>query len=737
MRFALRFLILLIPVLGLVVFGSIKAIEHFERDWTLNDLDQRAALVANTIGMSVREQVRTGQKTELQKLLNRIEAESRLFGISICTTDGVLIGKTESISRDIACSKEPAGQISRIGSAILHRSEHQLRDHGKENLAVLNIFQDSSNLKTKSEAAQRYIIFGFLAAGILLSLVTFTVYRWTIIGSIAQMTRALRFIAAGRTKFAQKFENTEFAPLAKSLEKVLSDLKLQKRALEANYNGIWSAPRLKEETKRLFGDAKFCVIANREPYIHNRVGDKIEVQLPSSGLVTAVEPILRACSGLWIGHGSGTADREMSDRSGKLLVPPERPEYALKRLWLTEEEEKGYYYGFSNEGLWPLCHIAHTRPIFRKEDWEQYQKVNLKFAEAFDQEMKRSQGIALIQDYHFALVPGMLRQMRPDTVSSLFWHIPWPNPESIAICPWKNQIMKGMLGADLIGFHTQFHCNNFLDSVDRFLEARVDRENFSVTIQGHTCFVKPFPISIEWPPRNEVRPEEISGIREELLKELGLSESLLVGVGVDRLDYTKGIVERFLAIERLLEKYPQYIGKFVFIQIGAPSRTQIKRYQDFNSEVMEITNRINTRYGNAEYKPLHLRMHHHDAHEVFRFYRSSNLCYVSSLHDGMNLVAKEFIASRSDEQGVLVLSSFTGASKELFDALIVNPYDIEENADAIHAALTMSADEQRVRMHRLRNVVSTNNVFNWAAQFLNEVNHIHNARKARTLSQVV
>jgi trehalose 6-phosphate synthase len=298
--------------------------------------------------------------------------------------------------------------------------------------------------------------------------------------------------------------------------------------------------------------------------------------------------------------------------------------------------------------------------------------------------------------------------------------------------------MTGMLGADLIGFHTQYHCNNFLDSVDRFMEARVDRENFSVTTKGHTCFVKPFPISIEWPPRNDALPSEIPKIRSLLLDELGLPQNALIGVGVDRLDYTKGIVERFLAIERLLEKYPQYIGKFIFIQIGAPSRTQIKRYQDFNGEVQEVTNRINWRFGQEGYEPIVLRMNHHDSSEVFRFYRAAQFCYVSSLHDGMNLVAKEFIAARSDELGTLVLSSFTGAAKELTDALIINPYDIEENADALHTALSMDTNQQTMRMKRLRQTVSTNNVYNWAAMFLNEVHNIsESARAVRRLENVI
>ncbi|MEQ1878247.1 MAG: trehalose-6-phosphate synthase, partial [Bdellovibrionia bacterium] len=582
----LRFFFLLIPTLSLVLYGFLTAMRHLERDWILKDLEQRSALVADTLGVSLDELVRAKRTRVIQDLLDRTGSGSRLIGASVCSPDGRLIAKSETVPTEVACAPAAgADNLLPFRGSVLHVSRHKLM-HGPRNTAVLQVFQNSSHLQVRTEATQRYILFAFLGIGLLVSLVTFAVYRWTVHGPLHQLTTSLKLIAAGRTKFAKRFEHTDFGPFARNLEQVLRDLR-RTESNDTSANGVWTAPRLREETKRLFGDAKICVVANREPYIHNRRGSKIEVQFPSSGLVSAVEPILRACSGLWIGHGSGSADRETSDRRGVLLVPPGNPEYALKRVWLSKEEEQGYYYGFANEGIWPLCHIAHTRPVFRSADWEQYQAVNRKFARAFESEMGGAKSIALIQDYHFALLPGILREMNPSAVSSLFWHIPWPNPEAIAICPWKNQIMSGMLGADLIGFHTQYHCNNFLDSVDRFMEARVDRENFSVTIKGHTCFVKPFPISIEWPPRNDALPDEIPEVRSKLLEELGLRKDALVGVGIDRLDYTKGIIERFLSIERLLEKHPELIGRFVFIQIGAPSRTQIKRYQDFNGEVQE------------------------------------------------------------------------------------------------------------------------------------------------------
>jgi trehalose 6-phosphate synthase len=538
-----------------------------------------------------------------------------------------------------------------------------------------------------------------------------------------------RGLLSGEGKVDESITRTEFSPLARDLSKVVRELRHAKDLVKEAETGLaWTPSRLRGEVQKVFGDTQLCVVANREPYVHNRKGSKIEVLLPASGLVTAVEPIVRACSGLWIAHGSGTADRETADANGKLLVPPDKPEYGLKRVWLTKEEEEGYYYGFSNEGLWPLCHIAHTRPNFDVEDYQAYKKVNEKFARAFLEEHKESNPIALIQDYHFALLPQLIRTEKPDAILSLFWHIPWPNPEAFGICPWKKELLRGMLGADLVGFHTQFHCNNFLDTVDRFLEARVDREQFSVTIQGHVCYIKPFSISVEWPTRYEIAVDAFQKEREELLAELNLPPLVKMGIGVDRVDYTKGIVERLRSIERLLDKHPELVGKFVFVQIGAPSRTHIKRYQDLNAEVQEVADQINWKFSKAEVAPILLKLSHHNSPELYRYYRAADLCFVSSLHDGMNLVAKEYVSAHADNLGALVLSTFAGASRELTEALLVNPYDIEECAESLYRALTMPDSERRGRMERMRATVSEKNVYAWAGSFLAEIHRIAQAK---------
>ena len=404
-------------------------------------------------------------------------------------------------------------------------------------------------------------------------------------------------------------------------------------------------------------------------------------------------------------------------------VPPDHPQYTLRRVWLGKQEEDGFYLGFANEGLWPLCHIAHTRPVFRTEDWDHYRRVNQKFAAVLLDEMKgQEEPFVLVQDYHFALLPRMIKERRPDARIALFWHIPWPNPEAFGICPWQREVLDGMLGADLVGFHIQAHCNNFLETVDRTIESRIDWEHFAVNRSEHLTSVKPFPISVAFTRENAVlRKTAISPSgRADLLRQLGV-EATFLGLGVDRVDYTKGIPERFRGIERLLEQEPRYREKLTFVQIGAPSRTRIKRYQDLMTEVDEEAERINRRFRTGSWKPIVFLKKNHSHQEIQPFYREADFCLVTSLHDGMNLVAKEYIAARGDEQGALILSRFTGASHELADALVVNPYDTDELAQAIHTALCMPAGERKMRMQRMRAVVKEHNVYRWAGNLIDEL----------------
>ncbi|MBI3635249.1 MAG: trehalose-6-phosphate synthase [Candidatus Rokubacteria bacterium] len=483
---------------------------------------------------------------------------------------------------------------------------------------------------------------------------------------------------------------------------------------------LWTEERLKQYVRLRLEATPLFVVSNREPVSHLWKDGRIRSQRPASGLVTAMEPVMRACGGVWIAQASGAADRETADALGHLHVPPEDPRYMLRRIWLSPEEERGYYAGFANEGLWPLCHIVHTRPQFRPGDWAHYRAVNEKFADAVLEETAGTESpLVLIQDYHFALLPALIKRHRRDARTAIFWHIPWPNFEAFGICPWQDELLLGMLGADLIGFHTQYHCNNFLATVERAVEARVDWEHFSVTRGQHTTYVKPFPISVA--PSYLETPPAVS--RADLLAGLGVTTEFL-GVGVERLDYTKGLPERMRSLGRFFERFPEYRERLTFAQLAAPSRGMIGRYQEIDAEVDAVVRDINGAFGTRQWRPIVYRKRHHELREIWPFYRHADFCMVTALHDGMNLVAKEFISVRDDEDGALILSRFTGAAAELREALLVNPYDVDAMAEAIRAAVTMPEEERRARMARMRKTIREHNIYRWAGLLLGELSHV-------------
>jgi len=430
---------------------------------------------------------------------------------------------------------------------------------------------------------------------------------------------------------------------------------------------------------------------------------------------------MRACSGIWIAHGSGSADRDVVDRNDRVGVPPGRNEYVLRRIWLTAEEEQGYYYGFANEGMWPLCHVAHVRPVFRDSDWKQYGVVNQRFADAVVAEARSDDPVVMVHDYHFALLPAMIRAKLPRATILMFWHIPWPNPESFGICPWRREILQGMLGSTIMGFQTRFHCKNFIETVDRFLEARIEHEHSTISFHDKETLIESYPISIEW-PSDAARAAwpSITDCRRSVFERLDLPAEACLAVGVDRFDYTKGILERLHAVERLLEKRPEWVGRFVLVQVAAPSRSSLEEYRSFRERIERVTARINERFGRSHYQPVYLLAEHHEHDAVTELFRAADVCIVTSLHDGMNLVCKEFVATRDDEQGVLVLSRFVGAAREMTEALIVNPYHVEETADALNRAATMPLAEQHERMVSLRMTVREFNVFRWAGHMLSD-----------------
>jgi trehalose 6-phosphate synthase len=434
--------------------------------------------------------------------------------------------------------------------------------------------------------------------------------------------------------------------------------------------------------------------------------------------VTALEPVMRACSGTWVAHGSGSADREVVDRHDRLRVPPDDPSYTLRRVWLSPEEEEGFYYGLSNEGLWPLCHLAYVRPSFRDQDWAVYRDVNRKFAEVVAQEADSADPVVLIQDYHFALLPGQLRPRKPKATVLLFWHIPWPNAETFGVCPWKREMLSNMLMADVLGFHTLYHCHNFLSTVDRFIECQIDHERMTVALQGHVCHVNAYPISIEWPPHWLAGAPDVAACRRAVRERFGIGPQVVIGLGVERWDFTKGVLERFHAMELLLEQEPALCGRVTLLQIAAPSRSKLPAYRTLQQNTVAEAERINARFGSAEWKPILLVGRHQPPEQVFELYRAADFCVVNSLHDGMNLVAKEFVAARDDEDGVLILSTFTGASRELVEALLINPFDVAETAAAIRRAIRMPREQRHERMRLMRRTVKENNVHRWAGRML-------------------
>jgi len=484
---------------------------------------------------------------------------------------------------------------------------------------------------------------------------------------------------------------------------------------------VWSRDSLQALVKARLSDYLFVVVSNRQPYVHTYSGDGIQCSVPISGLTTALDPVMRACGGIWVAHGNGDADREVVDAQDRVLVPPDNPAYTLRRVWLTKEQEDGYYYGFSNEALWPLCHIAYTRPVFNEVDWKTYRKVNELFAEAVLQEVGGRKAFVFIQDYHLALLPRLLKEGNGNLIVAQFWHIPWPNPEVFRICPWQEEILDGLLGNDLLGFHIQYHCGNFLDTVERTLEARIDYEKQEVTRGGKTTAVRPFSISVDFEEiSREAQSPEVEREMERWRHRLGLRGEF-VGVGLDRIDYTKGIPERLRALDRFLQKYPRYRGRLVFVQVGMSSRHHIDAYRRLNEEINDLVEEINWKYSWGHWKPIIYLREYLPQPTLTALRRMADLFIVSSLHDGMNLVAKEFVASRFDEDGVLILSPFTGAARELTDALVVNPYATDDFARAIKEALEMPRHKRRQRMARMRAVVRENNIYRWASGIITEL----------------
>jgi alpha,alpha-trehalose-phosphate synthase [UDP-forming] len=732
-----RLILALTIGLSLVSLASSWYEIRAQRDALRRDLDSKAEVVGESLAGSAQLYLATGDRAGLEKSVESSGNCEHLVGVGIYGRDDSALVITPGLNASLPVLTQllkNAMQDNRnisVFTDLRFRRVHVLAAplHATDKTVIggILVVHDSGYIGSEIFRIWGRVFVRMAIQVIVIVGITLLIIRWSLTGPIARVAVWIRALRTGQDAVRPVATDLdvlyslagEVGPLAESMQRARAAAETEAGLRNAN-ESQWTAERLADYVRNRLGKSSLFVVSNREPYIHSRRDNIVTVTVPASGLVTAIGPILCACNGTWIAHGSGDADAEMVDAHDRLKVPPEEPRYTLRRVWLSREQEEGYYYGFANEGLWPLCHIAHTRPIFRASDWEHYYAVNRKFADALIEEIAGEENpVVLIQDYHFALLPRMLKDRLPNARVAIFWHIPWPTPEAFEICPWQRELLDGLLGADLIGFHVRAHCNNFLYTVDRILESRVDWEHFSVKRKDHLTSVQPFPISVELPcdipeARSNLTAQEE---RSALFAELGI-EATFLGIGVDRVDYTKGILERFQAVECFLERYPSYQGKFTFIQIGAPSRTRIKRYADFQLEVEAEASRINARFKHGRWRPIVFLNRQHNRHELEHYYRAAHVCMVTSLHDGMNLVAKEYIAARQDERGVLILSRFTGAARELHDAIIVNPYDISATGESIAQALKMDSEEMVERMRHMRRSVKEHNIYWWAASLI-------------------
>jgi trehalose-6-phosphate synthase len=734
MKINLALIISVIFAVGMVALGFTFFEISKERTLLKEELKSRNSLIAEEFSDLYFSNAKGYDSDHQKKITDSLSARYNLLGVAVYYGKSGLVPITPSVkplfvrSEDYVIqsvsSNSPAGNFFRFAGKNIFQYIKPSVPVMKEKKAVV-LYSDAGYIQDVIKKIWTSNFIRLFIQILLMVIATSLLIRWGVFKPINKIVNWLRSIKDGNIEHLNEKSPVKFLePLHREITNIAYAMQEarataeEEAKLRTTGEAIWTPDRLKEEVKKILHDKTLIVVSNREPYMHVHSGKEIKCIVPASGMVTAMEPILKACGGLWIASGTGDADKETVDRNNKISVPPGEEKYVLKRLWISPKEEKHFYYGFSNEGLWPLCHLAHTRPVFREEDWKYYKAVNSKFADAVIDEVKNvEQPFVLVQDYHFALLPEIIKKERPDAIVAIFWHIPWPNPEFFSICPWQNEILRGMLGSNLIGFHTQYHCYNFLETVNSSIDSRVTRENLSVRIGNQTTFVKSFPISIAFTLRDYDKKDEVVQGPAEILSRFGIRAGFM-GIGVERIDYTKGIIERFLAIERFFEKYSTYREKFTFVQIGAPSRTEIKSYSDIVSSVESEAERINMKYRQKDWKPILLLIRHHSHEEIMPFYKAANLCMVTSLHDGMNLVAKEFVASRNNSDGVLILSRFAGASQELQGAIIINPYDIEQMSDAIKTALEMPKKMQQKRMKQMRQEIVEHNIYSWAAGLL-------------------
>ena len=742
-----RILLFILPILIIIaaaftVFGIVQV--RFEEEKLLDDVQRKSRSIAESMEISVKHVLEDNDLKTANYLVEKFQTRERLQGCVIYDRTGAVFAitrrfldwkeKNKPYLTEALGTKEARSGIEQFKEYTVYSYVLPILDDNASLIGLVEVIHDTSFVFTRLAELWKRISGTLVTLVILILLISMFIHKQIFVLPVLRLTEWFHHFQKGETDAQHPIrEKGELGKLASEVEQVALSLRVARKTIsdvasvKLQKDDVWTESKLRNLIQAKLGDKTLFVVSNREPYMHvmDEATGSVACIRPASGVVTAIHPILCACGGTWIAHGGGNADRKYVNSKDKLGVPPNDNRYILKRVWLTKQEEDGYYYGFSNEGLWPLCHNTHTRPLFRQEDWQIYKQVNRKFADSLLEELPAQSPFVFIQDYHFTLLGQMIKEKRPDAKIALFWHIPWPTPEAFQICPYQKEILDGMLGCDLIGFHVQNHCNNFLDTANRLLESRVDTEKFSVVRSEKETFVRSFPISVDTNPGGGVSERDTRRKMERLRQEFNLKD-VIVGVGVDRIDYTKGLVERILAIDRFFEKYPQYRGKVVFVQLASPSRTHIKRYHDLISEIDELVEKTNWKHMDGAWKPILYLKRHFSADEIAPFYAMADFCIVSSLHDGMNLVAKEYVSEKRDDHGSLILSQFTGAARELTDAILINPYSIEEFADSILQAVEMPLEEQVRRMQNMRRIVSENNVYRWAANIITDLTALKN-----------
>ena len=457
------------------------------------------------------------------------------------------------------------------------------------------------------------------------------------------------------------------------------------------------------------------VVSNRQPYSHGYGDDgSISVSEPAGGLTSGLDPVMQRADGTWIAWGDGEADREVTDDGDCIRVPPEDPSYTLRRIWLSDQERTGYYLGYSNQVLWPLCHSTLGKVRHSNGFGEQYREVNERFADAVVEETGPSP-MVWFQDYHFGLAPRLVREQMSDAYLLHFWHIPWPSWDVFRACPEHRELLDGLLGNDLIGFHVERYCQNFLDCVDAaFEDADVHRGSGSVHLDGHETVVRAFPMGVDAERIQQKSYADEAAVRQRLAREFGIPEETKLAVGVDRLDYSKGIVKRLEAFERLWEEYPEWQEEVTYFQKASQSRSRIPEYQKYQTRVTETVERINQRFGTDHWQPVVYTERMLPAEILCSIYRHADVGVVSAIRDGMNLVAQEYLAAQVDDDGILVLSDQTGVHDVMGeDALTINPHDTCGFTRTLDEALSMDDDERRRRCRSLREQVEANTIYDW------------------------